>query len=350
MDFEEAVADKLTDRQLAGLYQKFQAAAGRTISRRETSKISDAIRVYNIEPEVFSYAIDYCLDLGKDSIDYIFTVALRWNEEGCRTVDEVKAVLEKHSLRNSWYSKVFKALGWSRLPAPADREMMDRWFDVMNCSIAEVLDACYATAGIREPNLRYVNKVLENRRLERGGINTRAMNSGPGSGMNAGSMNYGGANAGSGYSRGGGSNAAGGDTSGGGSMVSRKVLSDYYEYIREESEREQKARIKECREKIPDMNRVYEAENAVNSKLLSLRPGDENKDLRQSLRAERLRIEEARKSLLEAYGFPPDYLSRKYRCAKCRDTGYTDEGMVCSCARERAEEAYKWIGDKESRK
>ena len=331
MDFEEAVAGKLTDTGLRRLYQKFQAASGRTISRRETGRIEDAIRVYGIEPEVFAYAIDYCIELGKENIDYIFAVALRWNEEGCRTVDEVNAVLEKHSLRNSWYGKVFKALGWSRLPSPADREMMDRWFDEMDLTIGEVLDACAATAGIREPNLRYVNKVLENRRLEKGGINTKAMYA---SGALAGSRTDEGQNA----------------SQSGESPVSRKVLLDYYAYLREEGEKEQKARTREIFEKIPEMRDIYEAENAANSRLLSLKPGEESRDKRQALRAERLRIDSAKKDLLEANGFPADYLSRRYRCSKCKDSGYTDEGMVCSCARERAEEAFRWIGEKNSRK
>ena len=57
--------------------------------------------------------------------------------------------------------------------------------------------------------------------------------------------------------------------------------------------------------------------------------------------------EERRKQLLTGYGFPGDYLARKYRCSICRDTGYTDEGMVCSCCKERAAEAFRWHTEKE---
>ena len=58
--------------------------------------------------------------------------------------------------------------------------------------------------------------------------------------------------------------------------------------------------------------------------------------------------EEQKKQLLTVNGWPADYLSRKYRCGKCRDTGYTDEGMVCSCCRERAAEAYEWHTNKKA--
>ena len=323
MDFDEVINDKLVDRRLRELYEKYQVTTGRTISRQEISKIEDAIKVYGIEPEIFDFAIDYCADLEKYSIDYIFKVALRWTEEGCRTVEEAKRLLDKHSRRNDCYRQVFKALGFNRLPAPIDREIMDRWFDTMNCSLAEVLDACSAAAGIREPNLKYVNKVIENRRLEKGGVNTRLPKE---------------------SNQNGSADAAAADE---GSPVSRKVLADYFEFIRSEDDKEREARITEVLRKIPGMRELFEAESNVNSKMLSLRPGADNLDARQRLRAERIAIEENRKQLLTGNGFPSDYLTRKYRCSICRDTGYTDEGMVCSCCRERAAEAYKWHTDKE---
>jgi len=323
MDFDEVINDKLVDRRLRELYEKYQVTTGRTISRQEISKIEDAIKVYGIEPEIFSFSIDYCADLEKYSIDYIFKVALRWTEEGCRTVEEAKRLLDRHSRRNDCYRQVFKALGFNRLPAPIDREIMDRWFDQLNCSLAEVLDACSAAAGIREPNLKYVNKVIENRRLEKGGINTRL----PKDSNQNGSAE---------------STAA--DE---GSQVSRKVLADYYEFIRNEDEKAREARVAEVLRKVPGMRELFEAESSVNSRMLSLRPGADNLDARQRLRAERLEIEENRKRLLAGNGFPSDYLTRKFRCNVCRDTGYTDEGMVCSCCRERAAEAYRWHTDKE---
>lgn len=323
MDFDEVINDKLVDRRLRGLYEKYQVTTGRTISRQEISKIEDAVKVYGIEPEIFDFAIDYCADLEKYSIDYIFKVALRWTEEGCRTAEEAKRLLEKHSRRNDCYRQVFRALGFNRLPAPIDREIMDKWFDQMNCSLAEVLDACSAAAGLREPNLKYVNKVIENRHLEKGGVNTRLPKD---------------------SSQRGSAETAAADE---GSPVSRRVLTDYYEYIRTYDEKKREERIMEVLRKVPGMKDIFEAESRVNSKMLSLRPGADNLDARQRLRAERIAIEERRKQLLTENGFPGDYLTRKYRCNICRDTGYTDEGMVCSCCRERASEAFRWHTDKE---
>ena len=93
------------------------------------------------------------------------------------------------------------------------------------------------------------------------------------------------------------------------------------------------------------METALGAESNLNSRMMSLRPGDVGRGEREKLRDERTRLEETKKELLEAGGFPADYISRKFKCDICKDTGYTNEGMVCSCAKERAEEAFKWIGD-----
>lgn len=318
MDYDDELSKRMTDKSLRWLYQKYQTASGRTISRQETSKIEDAIRVYEISPEVFELAIDYCADLEKYNIDYIFKVALRWKEEGCSNKDDVRALLERHSKRSSWYGMVFKALGFTRLPAPADREIMDRWFDEMRLDIGEVLDACNAAAGLRDPNLRYVNKVLENKKLEKGGINTKAN---PTVTKKEGEPK---------------------DKS----PVSRKVLADYFDFIKAEEEKALAERTREVLNIIPDMREVFEKERLINARMLSLKPGDQSRDERQLMRAERHRIEDEKTNLLESNGFAADYLNRRYRCSKCKDSGYTDDGMVCSCCKERAEEAYRWHNSK----
>ena len=97
----------------------------------------------------------------------------------------------------------------------------------------------------------------------------------------------------------------------------------------------------------PEMKQLFEEESRLNARMLSLRPGSAGPEERQRLRAERSDVEERKKQLLMENGFPAAYLDRQYRCGICRDTGYTDEGMVCSCCRQRAAEAYEWHINKE---
>ena len=302
----------LVNEQLRMIFARFQEVSGRTISRRETEKLTDTINVYGVKPEVLYYAIDYCADLDNYSTDYISTVAIRWKEDGCEDRESVKALLEKHSERNKAYREIFRAIGFNRLTTPADREIMDRWFDEQGFSLEEVLEACRATGGIREPSLRYVNKILENKMLEKGGVKTAGA---------AGSRDAG--------------------SSGGEARVSRKVLRDYYEYIRNEEEKAHAERIREASDKVPGMAELLEKESRLNTAALSLMTGG-SAEKRREMREKRKRLSETKKKLLAAEGYPEDYLEKRYRCNICRDSGYTDEGTVCSCCRARADEAYMW--------
>lgn len=317
-----AIIERLINRQLRDIFRKYESLTGRTLSTHEAGKLTDAVKVYNIEPDVLDFAIDYCIGIDKASVDYICKVALRWTEEGARDVLAVKQMLDKRSKRNDAYRKVFAALGFNRLPNPADREIMDRWFDELGCSLGDVLDACKAAGGMREPHLRYVNKVIENRILEKGGVNTRAesakQSSAPRTVKQA---------------------AKSEETA----KVSRKVLKDYYDHLREEQDIIHKARISEVTDRIPGMKDIFSSEAQINSLVITMRPGPEAKQKRQQLREKRQELETRKKELLTGSGYPADYLERKFRCDICKDTGYTDEGRVCTCAKERAEEAYEWI-------
>ena len=315
----EAIIERLTNQQLREIFLKYQDLTGRTVSRVEASKLTDAVKLYNIEPDVLDFAIDYCIGIDKYSVDYICKVALRWTEEGARDVAAVKQMIDRHSKRNDAYRKVFAAMGFNRLPNPSDREIMDKWFDEMGCSLAEVLDACKAAGGMREPNLRYVNKVIENRILEKGGVNTRTADQRQTAAPSA---------------------AAPPEET---AKVSRKVLRDYYEYIRNEEESRYKARFAEVTGAVPAIKDIFSEETRLNSIVITMTPGPDAKEKRAQFKERRLELEEEKKSLLKQNGYPEDYLQRKYRCNICRDTGYTDEGRVCTCAKERAEEAYKWI-------
>ena len=317
-----AIIERLINRQLRDIFRKYESLTGRTLSPHEAGKLTDAVKVYNIEPDVLDFAIDYCIGIDKASVDYICKVALRWTEEGARDVLAVKQMLDKRSKRNDAYRKVFSALGFNRLPNPADREIMDRWFDELGCSLQDVLDACKAAGGMREPHLRYVNKVIENKILEKGGVNTRAESAKQSSSPRTVRQT-----------------AKPEETA----KVSRKVLKDYYDHLREEQDIIHKARIAEVTDRIPGMKELFSSETQLNSLVITMRPGPDAKVKRQQLREERQELETRKKELLTGSGYPADYLERKYRCDICKDTGYTDEGRVCTCAKERAEEAYEWI-------
>ena len=300
---------KLIDTELRALFTEYEEARGNVISQREMERIAEDVGTLGVAPDVFSYAIRYSAEMDKMNIDYISRVALKWKEEGCENIAQVKELLDKYSKRNSFYKRIFKEIGFNRMPNPADREMMARWFDEMGYSLDEVLAACRLTGGMREPSLKYVNKVLENKRLEAGGIKTGT------------------------------SKPAGSATA---AKVSKRVLEEYLKTLRDEAEENQKARVDEACAKDPKIEKALQYLKELNRNILSFDFSPEAKEKRAEQKARKQNLEDAVVRLLEENGYPADYLDMRYRCDICKDTGITDEGKNCACLKQRASEAYKW--------
>ena len=317
----EQAVQRVIDMEISAIFRKYEELTGRMISTEDAWRINDTIKTYNLLPDVMSYAVDYCISEERASINQIIKTATRWAQNGCHNLADVKQFIDEHSKRNQYYNLVFKQMGWNRLPNPGDREIMDRWFDDMGCNIKEVLDACRASAGLREPSLKYVNRVIENRKLEAGGINTRVA-------AVANSVSE--------------TSERKESQEAPKTMVSKKVLREYYEFVRQESEKLQDARIDEVCGKVLALRDLFEFENRLNAEMMSTAVTPENREQRLLMRKQRKELEIEKKTLLREHGYSEDYLDRKYRCSVCKDTGITDDGRVCACSEARAREAYKW--------
>ncbi len=305
---------RLEEVEIAALYEQVMEAKGGTISPRDMSRIRDAVRIYSVNPDVYSYAIKYCRELQKYDVNYITNVALRWKEKGCEDIAQVKNLLDKESRRNAEYKSIFQAVGFHRAWTPADREMMNTWLDEWGFSMADVLDACRTTAGMRDPDLRYVNRVLQNKMKEAGGIDTRKDGSGNRSGGDS-------------YQR----------------SVSKRVLGAYYEYLRNEAELEYQNHIETAKREIPQIADVLALENELNKAIMmSFSFNAKAKEERQTQIQKRKELDQKKRRILKEHGYPEDYLDKKFKCERCKDTGITDDGQYCSCTKERVNEAYRW--------
>lgn len=309
VDFLDDDAAMIVELELRALFTSYEEATGRPISRKESDKIRSAINVYGVMPDVFSYAIKYCSEIEKYNIDYISTVALRWTEEGCKDISQVKELLDRESKRTAAYARIFKELGFSRMVSPGDREIMSRWFDEMNFKMSDVLEACRKSAGLREPSLRYVDKILENKYKEAGGVKQDGKPTGT---KSSGSTN-----------------------------VSKKVLSDYFEYLRRCADMNHIEHL-ETAQKIPKLNSILALENELNTSLSTINFVPNSKEERRAKIARLKDLAEEKVKVLVENGYPADYLEKHFKCDLCKDTGVTDTGQFCSCVKARAAEAYTW--------
>ena len=166
-----------------------------------------------------------------------------------------------------------------------------------------VLEACDRTLSTANPNLRYVNKVLENwyEEAKSRGLDVNQK-----------------------------------------TTVTQAVLNQYYAFLREQAEETAQAHKREIYEKLP---RVEEIDNmhreigkSLTKGLLTGMKDSQKSQFRQQIRA----LEEERAVLLTEHNYPMDYTDVKYACEKCSDTGFDENGGRCSCVRQRTGEAEIW--------
>jgi len=181
--------------------------------------------------------------------------------------------------------------------------MIDSWVDEMGFSKERIMAACDTTLSAANPNLRYVNKVLENWRNEAAeqgrDVNQKV-------------------------------------------TVTQAVLNKYYEFLREEAEAAAEARLKEVYEAVPQIaeidQRLKDLGSQLSRGLLSGMTRAQIEETRKKIRQD----EEERAVLLTENNFSVEYTDIKYSCDKCGDTGIDENGQRCSCTKARTGEAEIW--------
>jgi len=295
------------DEEFKRLTEAAEDMLGRPLNGRELQEIGSWTNELGVSGEVIQEAFDYCIEIGKPSINYISKVILAWAKEGLTDREMVKEYLEKTSERQGIYRRILNSLGLKRNVTEAEKRLVDSWLDDMKFSLERILEACEKAGFTQSPNLRYVNKVLENWKQEADtwgrDVNQRV-------------------------------------------NVSQNTLNKYYEYLRNQAEKRAEGRRQEVYNKLPEIRQIDINLQSLSSKISrGLLGGSTVQDM-NSVRQEIRNLEKERAILLTENNYALDYTDVKYLCSKCSDTGIDENGQRCSCARERMGEAELWQNGK----
>ena len=158
--YSTARLKKLTEnddlRQLLYIAQKY---LGKTLTSSETNTILYLYDTLNFSSELIEYLIEYCVNNNHRSMRYIEKVALSWASEGIDTIDKAK---ENAMQYNSNTFSIFKAFGISgRNPAPAEKKLINKWYNDYCFDNEIILEACNRTIkAIHSPSFEYADSIL----------------------------------------------------------------------------------------------------------------------------------------------------------------------------------------------
>lgn len=296
-------AEVLVDKSMKELYGDIEEALGRFLTAEENKEIGSWVKEAGMSCDLVRETFRYCCGRGQTSIKYAAKVAFSWNEKGLSKTEDILEYIDNLDERYGLYKEVLGSLGLKRNATKAEKEMIDSWVDKMGFNKERIMAACDTTLSAANPNLRYVNKVLENWRDEAAeqdrDVNQKV-------------------------------------------TVTQAVLNKYYDFLREEAEAAAEARLREVYEAVPEIEAIDERIKDLGSKLsrglLSGMTRAQIEETKQQMRQE----EEERAVLLTENNFTVDYTDIKYSCDQCGDTGIDENGQRCTCTKARTGEAEIW--------
>ena len=297
------LSESLCDETLSDIYGFVENLKGKPVSPKEMQEIAEWRGKISAEPEVVKKAFEYCYEKKKTQPKYIEAVIREWTERGIKTAEEADEYLEAAGKRYGDYKRILNSLGVvGRMATDGEKKIIDKWFDEQGFSMERILEACQKTVGIQNPNVNYVNKILENWQKQAASVG-RSVN------MKT--------------------------------TVSRADLDSYYDFMRQEAERKSQEAKKEVYAKLPRIEEIDESLKDLGSKL-SRAVLSGGKNLEEIKRLMML-LEQERAILLTENNFPLDFTDVKYLCSECRDTGVNDAGRRCACIKERIGDAELWL-------
>ena len=284
-----------------------EALVGRPLNARELREINSWDSELGATREVIREAFEYCSEIGKTSINYISKVILGWTKEGLRTSDDVRDYQDRVSERQGIYRRILNTIGLKRNITEAERRMVDSWFDDMHFTLERILEACEKASFTQSPNLKYINKILENWKQEADemgrDVNQRV-------------------------------------------TVTQNTLNKYYEYLRNQAEIRAEGRRQEVYNKLPEIRQIDINLQQLSSKISRGLLGGSTRQEIDSVKKEIRNLEKDRAILLTENNYALDYTDIKYLCSKCSDTGIDENGQRCSCVKDRMGEAELWQNGK----
>ncbi len=276
---------KLDDRELSTLFGDVEKATGRILESGEPEEISSWIRDFGADPEVIVLAYTYCSrNRRSNRYRYVGTVIKDWLAKRLTSAQDVEEYLATVDRHYDLYKKVCRELGFHRNPTEPEKRIMDSWFGEMGFTIEKVLEACQKTAGIANPNIKYVDSVLRDWKSEE-------------------------------------------KNEGEGSLI--REVEKSYEREREENRKKTEKRRAEVFAALPEVKEISEELKGCSIKLSKAALSGKS-DL-ESERRKVADLRNRRKELLVAAGFPEDATDNIYTCRICRDTGEKEDGTRCEC-------------------
>lgn len=152
------------DRELKFLLESLQDTLKRPVTSSDVKTISYIYDYYRLPADVILMAVQYSVDLGKNSIKYIESVCTGWYQEGITTYTAVEEYLLKAKDRRSHENQVKELFGITgRKLIPSEEKFIRIWFEEYRFDLSIIALAYERTVkNTGKIAFAYTNRILQN--------------------------------------------------------------------------------------------------------------------------------------------------------------------------------------------
>lgn len=146
------------------MFNEIRKIIRRYLTPNECLKIYEWLTNYNMSPDMVIRAFQFSSqNKNRRALSYVEGVIRTWYDNDITNLEALQQYFETNDEKYYKYEKIMKSLGFKgRYLTDGEKKVVDKWFNKWNFTLEVVLRACDYTKNISNPNVNYIDKILDN--------------------------------------------------------------------------------------------------------------------------------------------------------------------------------------------
>lgn len=159
----EELSSAKEDPTINNMFNEIRKIIRRYLTPNECLKIYEWLTNYNMNPDMVIRAFQFSSqNKNRRALSYVEGVIRTWYDNDITNVEALQEYFEVNDERYYKYEKIMKSLGFKgRYLTEGERKVVDKWFSKWEFTLEVVLRACDYTRNISNPNVNYIDKILD---------------------------------------------------------------------------------------------------------------------------------------------------------------------------------------------
>lgn len=158
------ILEELSDNKVKDLLKSIEKLLGRILSPKEVSLYLSFMRDFDFSPEVIVLLVEYSISKGKNDSRYIEKIAMAWNDNNIKTLEDAQSYIKFHEDKWINIKKVLTYLGISGTEVmKPQEEMITKWLITYKLPLDVIFKACdICFQRINKAEFKYIDSILKN--------------------------------------------------------------------------------------------------------------------------------------------------------------------------------------------